>query len=855
MLSFLAWYAAISIAGWMAFPLAFRFLRFLPDRGYTASRALGWLGWGYVFWLGTSFRITSNNPGGILLAGLIIAGASLAAAGGRSGLLEMKTWIREHGRLVISAEVVFLAAFGFWTLMRAMMPEISGTEKPMELAFINAIQTSLYFPPHDPWLSGYAISYYYFGYILVAMLARITATASEIAFNLGIALVFGLTALGAYGLVFNLLQSRKPTRDQTGSNAGIYSLPLLGPLFLLLVSNLEGFLEFLHARGLFWQQNFDGTWTSSFWKWLGILELNEPPALPLAWSPNRPAGVLYWRASRVLADYGFDGSFREVIDEFPFFSYLLGDMHPHLLAMPFALLAASLALNLFLDKDLARFRIWRLTLPGAPLTFLAAALLLGAMGFLNTWDFPIYIVLFCGAYLLRRVGESGWRWTLAGDFFGTALALGVTGGLLYLPFYVGFSSQAGGILPSLIFFTNGRQFWIMFAPLILPILAWLVYLVWSKRSIFSIRRGMAYAAILVGGLWAASYMFAAGVNLLPNLRGLFLSNQGMTSLQLAPLLLDATIERIRAPFAWLSLLVFLGLALTALVNRARGPRLDLSAEGITPLELAENKLHRQADPGPELTLPGSSVFVLLLALLGALLVLAPEFFYLLDQFGGRMNTVFKLYFQAWILWSAAAAYASACLLQDLNRRAGLIFRIGLIAVVAMSLAYAPVMLSYKTDGFNLPGGLSLDGLASYRQYNPDEAVAIDFLKSAPEGVVAEAVGGQYSAYARVATQTGLPNILGWPGHESQWRGDDEAFATRFGEVERLYSSTDWAETEGILKKYSVRYVFIGGLEQSTYRVNLQKFQDHLRLAFQQGSVMVYEVPEADGIPDIPALGQ
>ena len=76
----------------------------------------------------------------------------------------------------------------------------------MEIAFINAIIHSPNFPPHDPWLSGYAISYYYFGYVMTAMLAEITSTVGSVAFNLMISLVFALSAIGAYGLLYNLLQ-------------------------------------------------------------------------------------------------------------------------------------------------------------------------------------------------------------------------------------------------------------------------------------------------------------------------------------------------------------------------------------------------------------------------------------------------------------------------------------------------------------------------------------------------------------------------------------------------------------------------------------------------------------------------
>jgi len=102
--------------------------------------------------------------------------------------------------------VLFLVAFAAWAVVRAANPEAVGTEKPMELAFINAILRSPNFPPHDPWLSGYAISYYYFGYVIIAMLAKFTGTAGGIAFNLGISLIFALSACGAFGLVYNLFE-------------------------------------------------------------------------------------------------------------------------------------------------------------------------------------------------------------------------------------------------------------------------------------------------------------------------------------------------------------------------------------------------------------------------------------------------------------------------------------------------------------------------------------------------------------------------------------------------------------------------------------------------------------------------
>ena len=113
----------------------------------------------------------------------------------------IKEWVKTNYAIVLLVEWVFLP-FRCLEPRPAANPVVAGTEKPMELAFINAILRSPSFPPHDPWLSGYAISYYYFGYVIIAMLARITGTA--VAFNLA-ASWFALTGLAAYGLVYDLL--------------------------------------------------------------------------------------------------------------------------------------------------------------------------------------------------------------------------------------------------------------------------------------------------------------------------------------------------------------------------------------------------------------------------------------------------------------------------------------------------------------------------------------------------------------------------------------------------------------------------------------------------------------------------
>jgi uncharacterized membrane protein len=147
----------------------------------------------------------------------------------------------------------------------------------------------------------------------------------------------------------------------------------------------------------------------------------------------------------------------------------------------------------------------------------------------------------------------------------------------------------------------------------------------------------------------------------------------------------------------------------------------------------------------------------------------------------------------------------------------------------------------KTNNFNPSFGFTLDDFDRVQRENPDEAAAIQWLRSAPDGVIAEAVGGAYSNYARISVYTGLPTVLGWGNHEGQWR-DYALQGSRTQDIETLYTTNDWLTTQDIINRYDIRYVFVGNLERSTYNVNEEKFNRFLRPVCQQGNVTVYEVP-------------
>ena len=903
MLQFLAWYLTVTVLGLLTFPLAYRILPALADRGYALSRCLGLLLWGFFFWLSVSFGLAGNNTGGLMLALVVLAALAVwlnwrgdggprtkddgfaekkTAPGSGSlvdGLRSVVQWLKSNLTYVLSVEVLFLLAFAFWAFVRANNPELTGTEKPMEIAFIDAIMHSPTFPPHDPWLSGYAISYYYFGYVITAMLAEITATIGSVAFNLMLALVFGLSVIGAYGLLYNLLTAYYPADNRRRSTLSAF----LAPLFLVILGNWEGLLDVLHKFGLGWTGNPGdlNVWSQlgvgytpqdptqaayNFWTWLNILDLKSPPAaLPpggifaqfpgfagfgqwvaQAFMPDR--FWWWWRASRVVTDYDLRGNWSEIIDEFPFFSYLLADLHPHVLAMPFGLLAAALALNLYLGGWQGQTRLFQVPLPGnrefdlkLPVRlegFVLLGVVLGGLAFLNTWDFPIYLALVCGALILMLVRENGWNWELAEPFLEFAIPLGLLSVVLYLPFYIGFSSQAGGILPNVIFPTRGTQLWVMFGGLFVPIFAFLIYLRARQRANWKTGFSLAVAGTLL--LWLVSTiltLFLAQSDFGQQL----ISSAGVSSTW--DVLREAALRRLAFAGGLLTLVLLVGAAAAYLAGAGTG------------------SIEMQTDEPPAARSP--LPFILMFVLFGGLLVMAPEFFYLRDQFGSRMNTIFKFYYQAWALWSVAAAFAIAVMLSELRRITRGVFITALVLVIGAGLVYpllgTPNKANYFAPSFPqpnpaggepLPPTLTLDGAAYLSQYSPDDYQAIQFLAQAAPGVVVEAVGDSYQdEFAVVATYSGDPTVLGWKGHESQWRGGYTEMGNREADIQTLYKTHDWKQALAILKQYDIRYVYVGPQERNKYEINQDqdplaeaKFSQNLARIYSQGQVAIYVVP-------------
>ena len=170
-----------------------------------------------------------------------------------------------------------------------------------------------------------------------------------------------------------------------------------------------------------------------------------------------------------------------------------------------------------------------------------------------------------------------------------------------------------------------------------------------------------------------------------------------------------------------------------------------------------------------------------------------------------------------------------------------IFSVIFVLILIVGLTYPVLGFPTKANNFKPPFGFTLDDFDRVQRENPDEAAAILWLRSAPDGIIAEATGNPYSSYGRISIYTGLPTILGWGNHEGQWR-DPALQGSRRDDIETLYTTPDWQTTQLILQRYGVRYVVVGNLERTSYRVNEEKFNNYLKPVFQQGSVAIYAVP-------------
>jgi YYY domain-containing protein len=244
----------------------------------------------------------------------------------------------------------------------------------------------------------------------------------------------------------------------------------------------------------------------------------------------------------------------------------------------------------------------------------------------------------------------------------------------------------------------------------------------------------------------------------------------------------------------------------------------------------------------------ADAMALILIVVGCLALAFPEVFYLRDQFDGganyRMNTVFKFYYQAWTLLGLAGAYGAFRAWRILREHFSLALGAGVLVLIAVGTGAGAVYTLAAPQSMTWSGtDTSLDGASILRQTNPDDAAAVAWLSGHVSGnpVILEASGiKEYDgSYSRVATFTGLPSVMGWVGHEIQWRSPIPEIGQRSADVTTIYTTSDNSTAERLLRKYDVRYVFVGQTEEQLPGANVTKFAGFMHRIYQHGTVTIY----------------
>ncbi len=807
------WWGTFLGIGLAALPITVAVFRFLPDRGYGLAKPLGLLIFGYLFWLLGMVRVIPNSQAGaigVLVLLLAISGVVLYRR--RESLA---AYFKEHWKTVLVTEIVFAAAFGVWAYIRSQTPAVAHTEQPMDFALLNGILQSPHFPPEDPWYAGEPISYYYFGYLISAGVTQATGFASAIAYNLSLASFAAMSAAAVFSVVFNIVVGLRRKVGGEGGLLGPIAAGVTGVVLLLFIGNLVGVLEFFHANG---QGDPD------FWKRVSIEGLDGTGA-GVAWYPNE---FWWWfRDTRVINSFAESGAFAGsgvdfTITEFPFFSFLLGDMHPHVMSIPFVILAIGLAFNALrspepLDLHWLRRRPWE----GALI-----AVAIGALGFLNSWDAPTFLALFLAAVVLRAFHDRA----AGGDveFKSVAalmVAIAAAAVVLYVPFYVFFDSQFAGITPVRFQGTGPIHLFLALGPLIGAALILVLSWTWSE----------------VGGL---DPMAPAG----PPHRRPFL---WAAAIPLFPFVLWALVE-LGLTIAGVSHGLLEGTRSIGEAFLAIGARFGVLLPALVVISAVLWVLFRKASRDGGAT--SAMQFALLLISFAFVLLLGAELFHIEDQFGvtlDRMNTVFKFYYQVWILLAVAGAVALYYAAVRVRRSAPAAFAVTVVGVlIAAGFVYVPAAAYTKADEFS--GPTTLNALIEVEERNPWEYEAVLWLNenAAPGTALIEAAviddfgqpqGGYRVEVARFSQRTGVPTVIGWGGHERQWRGEPfEPIAERGRDVDTFYRTDDVEEARGILDRYEVTYVILGDLERRIYGAEVEeRLGRFLEPVFENERVIIY----------------
>ena len=693
--TFWTWYLLALVLGAAAMPLTGRLFRRFQDRGWMFSKVTAIAVSGFITWFLVAIKIIKFTTMTCIVVTLVCAAASLILY-----CREQKAGFEcipfAHLDLVYAEELLFFAAFLLWTYFAGFHPAAYGTEKFMDYGFMEAMMRSKTLPATDLWYSQGKINYYYGGQYFAVFLTKLSGAKVELTYNLMRTFVAGLAFAMPFSLVHQMVTDRlgktrsrwkKALPSVTGILAGI-SVSIAGNMHYVVYGQIIPFI-----------QKLKGEEVSSYW---------------------------FPDATRYI---GFNPDVEDkTIHEFPCYSFVLGDLHAHVVDIMFVLLILGL-LYAWMKKvrttelsgeSMSRRKFWKKQLLMPQL--LATGALLGMFHWTNYWDFVIYFVVTCGAALFMNIiGQKGKiRWVL-----------GVT------------AAQAAEIL-------------ILATVIIMP--------------------------------------FTLQFDTSNMVQGIALAQHHSLPHQLLVL--------------WgLPGILTILFVVSLLIEKLRGAEQKSLYHLLTSIRLPD-------------------LFAVLMGLCAIGLVLIPELVYVRDIYengNARANTMFKLTYQAYIMFGMTMIYAIFRLLVICkNKILKVLAFIGLFFFVWTCGYFGNSIHSWFGEVWKPSQYKGLNATAFLETDFPEDVNGIRWLKEniSDAPVVLEANGDSYSEYERVSAMTGLPTIMGWYVHEWLWRGNLSDLNAKIEEIQEIYTSTDATRVKELLEEYNVSYIFVGSCERNKYGADM-----------------------------------
>ncbi|MBI5614069.1 hypothetical protein HY947_04055 [Candidatus Gottesmanbacteria bacterium] len=762
------------------------------DQGYFFSKAVGMATVTFgVFVLGSlkilPFGILSIalSMGVVFLLGLVGNLIDISKIKDQRSNIHIKNqkyreWIKKIALLFLE-ESVFLGLLIFWAWVKGHEPSIHGLEKFMDFGFTKSILNGGFFPPKDMWYSGFTINYYYFGHLVLATLTRLSGLDLTVTFNLILAALFSLcfTMAGSIGCQL-ALSKIKEQRSKIWN--GVVAWILTG-FIVTLAGNMQTIYAF--TRG------YTGDNVKPFW------ELVFPLRISFHSSFAGQVGEIWTNLQQGLNTYWYANATRFIpytIHEFPSYSFVVSDIHGHVLSIPFALLAIALLIQL---SAVSRQQSDTLMAKGFWLKTVFYGFLCGVLFMTNALDGPIYIGLFLVVMIIiSRQSSVVSRQPIA------------------------ISHQVSNKLKSES---------------------------WKPASPAGGLKAILYGVICVisAGITALPFIlhfkpFVTGIGV--NCPPAFLANH-----KIGPFLFE-TIDKCQHSPLWMWWLLW-GFFMFC------GGGFILSKIKYQKLNIKYTNQIAQRIHSFNVDVTGTEKVLLVFFFVSLGLLIFPEFLYFKDIYPAhfRSNTMFKLGYQAFMMLSIVSVYGITNSKLKSQKSKILFF---LLLVPQVFLVSIFPLFSVRSYFNALRTYESIDGLGWMRRQYPSDYAAIEWLNNQIEIkyqksnikyndlVLLEADGDSYTDYARMSAFTGIPAVVGWPVHEWLWRGSYDVVSPRRSDVGRIYETTYLEEARILLVKHGVTHVIIGTLERQKYPNLFEtKFEKLGTNVFTSGLTTIYRLTE------------